>query len=188
MSSHLKAWTIWFRGTHVADATEYQPPDLMIKTAEYFAGHMDGPRIIDDGMAPLVARLKIRGADPGDVIAIGFRPFFSSRFVIREGYANKTGTEDEIDGFITSVSRDPLSETGRAGKSTTIEISLRYYRRSIDGIEKILLIPGEGVRKINGIDSLNLVSAMVYLSSLPEGAEDVDIKSLTLSDFLGEGF
>lgn len=191
MTSQLKAWTVWHRGSYVADATEYRSPDLGITTGEYFAGHMDGPRIIDNGMTPLVASLRIRGANVNDFIAIGFRPFLSTRFVVREGYVGNgegLGIEDELDGFITRVTQEPLSENGRAGKSTIIEIALRYYRRAVGSAEKVLLIPGEGVRRINGIDSLSLVSAMVYLSSLPDGLEGIDIKSLALSDFLGEGF
>ncbi|OAT26735.1 hypothetical protein M976_02896 [Buttiauxella ferragutiae ATCC 51602] len=191
MSSQLKSWSVWHRGRHVINAVEYRAPDLVIKTSEYFAGHMDGPRITDDGMQALTAGLRIRGANFDDFAAIGFRPFVSTRLVIREGYLGSggvSGIEDEIEGFISRSSSDPTGSTGRANKSTSIEIALSYYRRSVNGKEKVLLIPGEGVRRINGIDTLNIVSLMVYLSSVPGGIDGIDFRSLTLSDLIGEGF
>ena len=191
MSSQLKRWSVWHRGIFVADAVEYRHPELKIRQAEYFGGQMDGPRIIDNGMEPLIASIKIRGANVSDFIAIGFRPFFSSRFIIREGYSapgGGVGLEDELEGFISGIAQDPLPETGRADKATVVTLSLTYYRRSVGNQEKLLLIPGEGVRRVNGIDSLNVVSALVYLSSLPGGADDVDFKNLKSSDFIGEGF
>lgn len=191
MSSKLSRWSVWHRGTHITDAIEYRSPDLKIQTTEYFAGHMDGSRIIDNGMQPLIASLKISGSNANNFIAIGFRPFLSTRFTIREGYIGtkeNTGIEDEISGFITDIVHDPLPTKGRAEKSITISLSLSYYRRSVDNMEKILLIPGEGVRKINGVDSLNIISAMVYLSSLSDGLDSIDFKNLKFSDFIGKGF
>jgi len=191
MSSQLKSWSVWHRGRHITNAVEYRAPDLVIKTSEYFAGHMDGPRITDDGIQPLIAGLKIRGANFDDLAAIGFRPFISTRLVIREGYLGSggvSGIEDEVEGFISRSSSDPTGSAGRANKSTSIEIALSYYRRSVNGKEKVLLIPGEGVRRINGIDTLNIVSLMVYLSSVPGGIDGIDFRSLTLSDLIGEGF
>ncbi|WP_310606950.1 phage major tail tube protein [Buttiauxella brennerae] len=192
MSAYLKGWSVWHHGRSVADATEYRAPDLSIRTSDFFAGHMDGPRIIDNGIEPLNASLKIKGAGAANFLAIGSRPFFSSRFVIREGYVDErnkfSGVVDEIEGFISKVSQDPNSENSRAGKSTTIDISLRFYKRTIDGMEKVLLIPEEGVRKINGVDSLNVISALVYLSSISGGVNGVDFKKLKISDFIGGGF
>lgn len=187
MPAYLKGWSVWFHGQRIVDSMEYRAPDLAIRTAEYLAGHMDGPRLNDNGIETLTASLKIRGASASKFLSIGSHPFLNPHFTIRSGYVGAQ-IEDELHGFISKVSQDPIPETGRASNATTIDISLRSYSRKVDGKEKILLIPGEGVRKINGVDILNVTSVMVFLSSLTDAVSDIDFEKLKMSDFIGGGF
>ena len=116
----------------------------------------------------------------GEAFSVGL----NTRVTVREGYAGVggAGIEDVIEGRVTRIEHDARQSRSRAEAATVITITAAFYKRSVDGRETVLLIPGQGVRRIGGVDILNAVSLMVLISSTADNA------NFDVLDFLSESF
>lgn len=182
--AQLMRWSLWHQGERISDAVEYQPPTVAINLLSFEAGAMDGAEIRDGGIQPLSATFRIRGATSGMAFNPGFRLFAPARFVVRQGFHAGSGTirlEDELSGWVSDVAPDAPGERDRGRNSTAITVQVSSYCRRVDGKEKLLLIPADGVRRLDGIDVNNLLTGMVFLCSLDNGFSDV--KSLVKGTF-----
>lgn len=178
--SYLKNWSVWLRGRQLAGAVEYRPPTLALRQASFQAGDMDVPLGVDDGLEALTVSLRLTGTQ-----AQGLFIGLNTRLTVREGYTGYgggfTGVEDVIEGKVIRSEPDARPALSRAETATTVTLSVAFYKRSVDGLERISLIPSQGIRRINGIDVLSVVSLMVLVSSTQKDA-DFDVL-----DFLSEG-
>ncbi|MBJ3590095.1 phage major tail tube protein [Salmonella enterica subsp. enterica serovar Saintpaul] len=182
--AQLMRWSIWHQGEPISEAVEYQPPDVAINLLSYSAGAMDGAQAMDGGLQPLTATLRIRGATSGITFNPGFRLLAPARFVVCQGFRSGGNTirlEDEIYGWVSSVTPDATGENDRAKNSTSVTLQVTTYCRRVDGKEKLFLIPAEGVRRLDGIDMNNLLTGAVFLCSLENGIDDA--KSLVKGTF-----
>lgn len=176
--AQLIRWSLWHQGEHISDAVEYQPPAVAINLLSFEAGAMDSAEILDGGIQPLSATLRIRGVTSGIAFNPGFRLLAPVRFVVRQGFHAGSGTirlEDELFGWVSGVTPDSPGERDRGRNSTTITLQVTSYCRRVDGKEKLLLTPADGVRRLDGIDINNLLTGMVFLCSLDNGISDAKI-------------
>lgn len=160
----LARWALYAQGSHVANASEYTPPPLTVVEAEFRAGHMDMPVVIDDGMESMSVTLKLIGVDERVLALFGFQSGGNPRFVVREGYvAGKTQRfiEDEMEGLITKYESDARTESDRAKCGVTVTLRPNVYKRTIDGKETVYIDATEGVRRINGVDQFEAVTSFV---------------------------
>lgn len=160
----LTRWALYSQGSHVANASEYTPPALSVVEAEYRAGHMDMPIVLDDGMEAMSVTIKLVGADERILALFGFQSGGNPRFVVREGYVSgktKNFIEDEMEGIITKYESDARTETDRAKCSVTVTFRPSLYKRSIDGKEIVFIDALNGTRRINGVDQFKDITDFV---------------------------
>lgn len=178
--SYLKNWSVWLRGSQLPVTVEYRPPTMALRQASFMAGDMDAPQGIDNGLEEMTVSLRMIGIQ-SQLFFLGL----NTRLTVREGYTSHaggyTGVEDVIEGRVIRLEPDPRPAQGRAETGTTVTLSIAFYKRSVDGRERILLIPGQGIRRVNGLDMLSLTSLMVLVSSTQADS------GFELIDFLSEG-
>ncbi|UNK59740.1 phage major tail tube protein [Buttiauxella ferragutiae] len=165
----LTRWALYSEGSHVANASEYTPPALGITEAEFRAGHMDMPLVLDDGMEAMSVTIKLVGADERILSLFGFQSGGNPRFVVREGYVSgksKNLLEDKMEGLITRYESDARTETDRAKSGVTITLRPSLYSRTIDGKEVIYIDAINGVRRINGVDQFKEITDFVMGKNL----------------------
>lgn len=154
-NNYLKSWALWCQGSHIPAAMEYTPPALAVVEAEFRAGHMDMPAILDDGMEALTVTIKLKGVDERILALFGFQAGGRPRFSVREGYASGAGNDflmDEMTGMITKYESDARTESDRAKSGVTITIRPDVYKRTMNDRELVYLEPLQGIRRINGVE------------------------------------
>lgn len=162
--SYLVRWALYAQGSHVANASEYTPPPMSVVEAEYRAGHMDMPIILDDGMESMTVTFKLVGADERILALFGLQSGGNPRIVVREGYKggqSDTLLQDEMAGIITKYESDARTETDRAKSGVTITMRPSFYKRTINGKEIVYLDPTKGIRRINGVDQFESITNFV---------------------------
>ena len=178
--SYLKNWSVWLRGRQLPCTVEYRPPTMALRQANFLASDMDAPQGIDDGLEAMTVSLKMTGT-ASELLFLGLK----TRLTVREGYTEYgggyTGVEDVIEGRVIRLEPDARPAMTRAETATTVTLNIAFYKRTVDGRERILLIPGQGIRRVNGIDMLSLTSLMVLVSSTQADS------GFELIDFLSEG-
>lgn len=165
--NHLRAWLLTLPGGIRLDgAHEYSPPALTIMKASIRTGAMDAPVAFDDGMEELTCSFKVYGYDQDVIRLFGFQPGRVSPVVTARQVFKGTilsGLTEELQGMITSIAPDARGGQGRAEAAINIEMSLSYYRQTLNGAEKICIIPDEYVRRIDGVDVLAGVRNLLRL-------------------------
>ncbi len=164
--SKLRAWTFFANGFRVQGAHEYTPPELSITKVDLRTGAQDAPTPVDDGMEALTCKIKFYGIDLDVLSNFGFVHGTSPRFMAYEGYlSNGTalGAIDEIEGFVSKITTDARGNKNLSESAVTVDIAVRYYKRSVEGKDLFEIDTERCIRRINGIDQLGGLSAKVRL-------------------------
>ncbi|MEL4016551.1 phage major tail tube protein [Dryocola clanedunensis] len=166
--NNLRAWTLFVNGAQrLEGAHEYTPPELAITKVEVRSGGMDMSVPMDTGMEPMVCTFKIYGVDTDALALFGMQVGGKSpRITAYEGYqytGGSYGKIDEMEGMITKITADARPNTNMSEASVTLEMSLNYYRSSVDGRELFEIIPEQFVRRVNGVDVLAGLRSKVRL-------------------------
>lgn len=163
-NNYLKSWALWVNGVHIPAAMEYTPPALAVVEAEFRAGHMDMPAILDDGMEALSVSIKLKGVDERVLALFGFQTGGRPRFAVREGYAAGKGSDlltDEMTGMITRYESDARTESDRAKCGVTLTLRPEVYKRTLNNKELVYLEPLQGIRRINGVEPFGDITKWV---------------------------
>jgi len=164
--STLRTWTFFAKGIRIQGAHEYTPPELSIQVANLRSGAQDAPTPVDDGMEAITCQVKFWGIDIDMLAQLGCVTGQKSRFTAYEGYmSNGTalGTIEELEGFISKVTRDARSGESLSEVSVTVDIALNYYKQMLEGRALIEIDTERFVRRINGIDQLSGLATKIRL-------------------------
>lgn len=73
------------------------------------------------------------------------------------------GTIEELEGFISKVTRDARSGESLSEVSVTVDIALNYYKQMLEGRSLIEIDTGRFIRRINGVDQLSGLATKIRL-------------------------
>lgn len=155
----LRAWTLFLNGgLRLPSSHEYTPTELSIIKIDMRTGGMDMAAPVDDGMEPMVCSFKLYGIDTNVLASFGMTSGSSfPRLTAYEGYqytGGEYGRIDEMEGIITKITPDARPNSNLGDASLNVEMSLNYYRSTLDGRELFEIIPDQFVRRVNGVDVL----------------------------------
>lgn len=155
----LRAWTLFVNGgTRLEGAHEYTPPELSVIKVDIRTGGMDMAAPVDDGMEAMSCSFKVYGLDADALALFGMQVGSSfPRLTAYEGYqftGGRFGRIEEMEGIITKITSDARPNSNLGEASLTLEMSLNYYRATLDGVELFEIIPEQFVRRVNGVDVL----------------------------------
>jgi hypothetical protein len=155
----LKAFTAHVDGRgYAGDVTEFNAPELALKTEEFRAGGMAAGVDINQGMEKLVADMTLTGTDPNVLALFGMVEGQFVPVVLRESLESydgvKTGVTHTMRGKLIKVEQG-TSKPGEA-KPQKYSFSLNYYKMQ------------HGDRVVHEIDVINMVHIVDGVDVLAE--------------------
>jgi len=69
----------------------------------------------------------------------------------------------DYEGFVSKITTDARGNKNLSESAVTVEIAVRYYKRSVEGKDLFEIDTERCIRRINGIDQLGGLSAKVRL-------------------------
>ncbi len=73
------------------------------------------------------------------------------------------GTIEELEGFVSKVTRDARSGESLSEVSITVDIALNYYKQMLEGRALVEIDTERFIRRINGIDQLSGLATKIRL-------------------------
>ena len=158
VASDIRAnFALWADGKGlVGMADEFNQPELSLQTEEYRAGGMDAPIDITTGMDKLKADFTLNSHSKDVLSLFGIKNGANTQFTVRETLESQDGTTKAVIHNMTGKVVKIAPGASKAGEPAKdkYDLSLTYYKKTIDGtvVHEIDVI--NMVRIINGDDIL----------------------------------
>lgn len=164
--STLRAWTFFREGQRIQGAHEYTPPAISVTKTAIRTGAQDAPTPVDDGLEELTCQVKFYGFDANMLASLGFVSGNDARFTAYQGYiaeGRATGSVEQINGFVSAVTPDARGNAGLSENAMTVDIAIKYYKKSYEGRDIIEIDTESFMRKVNGVDMFTGLAAKVRI-------------------------
>jgi hypothetical protein len=141
---------------YAGQVEELTPPKLSMKTEEFRGGGMDAAVELDMGMEKLEASFSLKKYDKDVLSLFGLAPGNLVPLTFRGVVESEDGTVKPLVIQLRGKIREIDDGTWKPGEAASLKVamSVRYYKRTLDG-EEIHEIDIENmIRKINGVDQL----------------------------------
>ena len=141
---------------YAGQVEELTPPKLSMKTEEFRAGGMDAVIELDMGMEKLEASFSLKKYDKDVLSLFGLAPGNLVPLTFRGAVESEDGTVKPLVVQLRGKIREIDDGTWKPGEAASLKVamSVRYYKRTLDGVDIHEIDVENMIRKINGVDQL----------------------------------
>ena len=149
----LRNVSVWVDGRgYAGEATQVSLPEVNIQTEEFRPGGRDAPVELDMGMEAMEASLQFGSVEKGIIGSVGKEIPITVRGATRDRDGTVHPVRAELTGRVKSLETGDWQPGERS--TTTLTLSVDYYRMEMDGDEVLEIDIPNMVRRVDGEDQL----------------------------------
>ncbi|ODS24444.1 phage major tail tube protein [Candidatus Endobugula sertula] len=161
----LKNFNLFVDGKGYAGLVEdLTLPKLSVKMDELYTGGMDAPIDLEMGMDKLECDFSLCEYNTDVIHQFGLRNGAQVKLSLRGGLDGETGVTPVV-VTLTGAWKDIDMGNWKAGEkpSLKVNVTLRYYKLTVEGNDLVEVDVQNMVRKINGVDQLESMRSAIGL-------------------------